>query len=93
MRNRAGECNAQRFGDLVAVCDVDQKHIDRAVERFTKDGSKPDGFSDFRKLLERDDIDAIVNGTEEEAFRAPESANVLLREIRAAALDGEQSQG
>lgn len=55
--------NAGRLGDLVAVCDVDQPHIDRGIERFTKDGRKPAGFSDFRKLLERDDIDAIINGT------------------------------
>ena len=55
--------DARRFADLVAVCDVDQSHIDRAVERFTKDGKKPDTFSDFRKLLERKDIDCIVNGT------------------------------
>ena len=55
--------SAQRFGDVVAVCDVDTGHIARAVERFTKDGRKPDTFSDFRKLLERDDIDGIVNGT------------------------------
>ncbi|MCH7227519.1 Gfo/Idh/MocA family protein [Haloferula sp. A504] len=54
---------ARRFGDVVAVSDVDQAHIDRAVARFSTDGGKPDTFRDFRKLLERDDIDAIVNGT------------------------------
>jgi len=55
--------NALRFGDIVAVCDVDSLHVDRAVERFTKDGKKPDTYSDFRKLLERDDIHAVINGT------------------------------
>ncbi len=55
--------NAQKLGDVVAVCDVDQSHIDRAVTRFTKDGKIPEGFRDFRKLLERKDIDCIINGT------------------------------
>ena len=55
--------NAQRFGDVVAVCDVDKNHVAGAVKRFTKDGKVPSGFSDFRKLLERDDIHCIVNGT------------------------------
>jgi predicted dehydrogenase len=55
--------DAQRFADVVAVCDVDKNHIDRAVARFTKDGKVPDTFTDFRKLLERKDIDCIINGT------------------------------
>ena len=55
--------NAKRFGELLAVCDVDRSHVDGAVERFGKDGKKPDAYSDFRKLLERDDIHAIINGT------------------------------
>lgn len=33
------------------------------MERFTIDGKKPDSYRDFRKLLERDDIDAVINGT------------------------------
>ena len=55
--------NALRFGDVVAVCDVDQSHIDRAVAKFTADGKAPDTFRDFRKLLERKEIDCIINGT------------------------------
>jgi len=55
--------NAQRFGDVVAVCDVDKSHVEHAIKRFTKNGKVPTGFSDFRKLLERDDIQCIVNGT------------------------------
>jgi predicted dehydrogenase len=55
--------NAARFGDLVAVCDVDSAHTDRAVERLAKDGKKPDTYTDFRKLLERKDVHAIINGT------------------------------
>lgn len=55
--------DARRFGDVVAVCDVDQTHLDRAVATFTNDGKAPAPFKDFRKLLERDDIHAVINGT------------------------------
>jgi len=54
--------NAQRFGDVVAVCDVDKSHVEHAIKRFTKDGKTPEGFADFRKLLERKDIHGIING-------------------------------
>ena len=52
--------NAQRFGDIVAVCDVDASHVDAAAKQFTKDGKAPAKFSDFRKLLERDDVQVII---------------------------------
>jgi predicted dehydrogenase len=55
--------NASRFGDIVAVCDVDQWHADAAALKFTKDGKTPAKYGDFRKLLERDDIHAIVQAT------------------------------
>ncbi|MBT8044313.1 MAG: Gfo/Idh/MocA family oxidoreductase, partial [Verrucomicrobiae bacterium] len=54
-----------RFADLVAVCDVDDSHSERCATRLTEKngGKKPEKYSDFRKLLERDDIDVIINGT------------------------------
>jgi predicted dehydrogenase len=55
--------DAMRFGDIVAVCDVDQGHVERAAKDFTKNGKVPEKFSDFRKLLERGDIHCIINGT------------------------------
>ena len=55
--------NSLRFGDLVAVCDVDQKHLESAVTRFTKDGKVPAKFSDFRKLLEHKNVDCVINAT------------------------------
>ncbi len=55
--------NAQRFGDIVAVCDVDDSHAERAAQNFTRDGKSPAKYHDFRKLLERDDIHVIVQGT------------------------------
>jgi predicted dehydrogenase len=52
--------NANRFGDIVAVCDVDENHADAAVKRFAKDGKSPAKFGDFRKALERKDVHIIV---------------------------------
>ena len=48
----------------VALCDVDQNVLEeklKAVETAT--GTRPEGFNDFRKLLERQDIDAVIIGT------------------------------
>ncbi len=55
--------DAQRFGEVVAVCDVDEGHVDEAVKRFTKDGKAPARFTDFRKLMERNDVHVVINGT------------------------------
>lgn len=56
--------SASRFGNIVAVCDVDENHAKGAARQFTpKDGEAPDVYGDFRKLMERDDIHVIVNGT------------------------------
>lgn len=60
---RGDASNAAKYGDIVAVCDVDQAHIDKAVQRFTRDGKAPVGYTDFRKLLENKDIDVVINGT------------------------------
>ncbi|MFM7181742.1 MAG: Gfo/Idh/MocA family oxidoreductase [Verrucomicrobiales bacterium] len=54
---------ASAFGNIVAVCDVDQSHSARAAGRLAKDGAKIDTYSDFRKVLDRKDVHAIVNGT------------------------------
>jgi predicted dehydrogenase len=60
---RGDGANAQRFGDLLAVCDVDRTHVEQAAKQLTKDGKTPSIYSDFRKLIERDDIDVIVAAT------------------------------
>jgi predicted dehydrogenase len=59
---RGDASSAQRFGDIVAVCDVDQSHVDAAQRQFTKDGKVPEAYNDFRKVMERDDIHAIIQG-------------------------------
>ncbi len=54
---------ASRFGEILAVCDVDDKHAEQAVKQFTKDGKAPAKYHDFRKLMERDDIHVAITGT------------------------------
>ena len=55
--------NASRYGEVLAVCDVDSTHVARAVEKFTVEGKAPTGYSDFRRLLARKDIHVVVNAT------------------------------
>lgn len=54
---------ARNFGEIVAVCDVDERQAEAAAKQFAKDGKTPEKFGDFRKLMERDDVHLIVNGT------------------------------
>jgi len=51
---------AAQFGEVVAVCDVDSNHAQRAKAAF---GGRPDVYEDYRRLLDRKDIDVITNGT------------------------------
>lgn len=60
---RGDATNASNFGEIVAVCDVDDSHAAAAAEQFTVNGKVPKMYSDFRKLMERDDIHVIVNAT------------------------------
>jgi predicted dehydrogenase len=60
---RGDASNALRFGEIIAVCDVDQKHLDDAAKQFTKDGKTPAKFDDFRKVMERDDVHVIITAT------------------------------
>lgn len=55
--------NAKKFGNLVAVCDVDKSRAGGVAGRLADPGMKIDEYTDFRKVLERKDIDAVINGT------------------------------
>ncbi|MCA9217982.1 MAG: Gfo/Idh/MocA family oxidoreductase [Planctomycetales bacterium] len=48
-----------RFGDVVAVCDVDSRHADRAKHHERIGKGKADQYEDYRKVLEREDIDVV----------------------------------
>ncbi|MDO8587713.1 MAG: Gfo/Idh/MocA family oxidoreductase [Armatimonadota bacterium] len=51
---------AQEGCQMVAACDVDAQHLKEACEKFGPDCK---GYKDFRELLARKDIDAVVIGT------------------------------
>jgi predicted dehydrogenase len=56
MKGHASESNAE----LVAVCDVWKKRIEGAKQFI---GGKCEGYEDYRKVLDRKDIDAVVVST------------------------------
>ncbi len=47
------------FGDILAVCDVDANHADRARNDGAIGKGKADAYSDYRRVLERNDIDVV----------------------------------
>lgn len=49
--------------ELAAVCDVDSAHLNRAIQRIGRRAKEPEGYADYRKLLERDDLDAVIVAT------------------------------
>lgn len=50
--------------ECVALCDVDQRELDRRKDDVVKvQGKPPKLFRDYRKLLEEKDLDAVVIGT------------------------------
>src|SRR5262249_31312139 len=55
--SRLREFMAEADVRIGAICDVDQRHLERAVGLVEKDkGQKPQGFADFRRLLEVKEI-------------------------------------
>jgi predicted dehydrogenase len=55
--------SAKRLGDIVAVCDVDAGRAAAFAKQFTVGDTTPAIFSDVRKVMERDDIQIILNAT------------------------------
>ncbi len=51
--------------EIAALCDVDENHLNRAAENLKKrrPDSKAKLYHDFRKVLDRDDIDAVSIAT------------------------------
>ncbi len=51
---------AAKFGDIVSVCDVDSHRVEAAKQML---GGKAATFGDYRKLLEGNNVDAVVIAT------------------------------
>ena len=62
-QGRGDTKSASRFGDIVAVCDADEARTATAAKEFTKGEKVPAQFTDFRKVLERKDVNIIVHAT------------------------------
>lgn len=61
-----GGGNLSQFLNLAtvaAICEVDTARLAKAVGTVAAKGNKCEGYSDYRKLLERKDIDAVVIST------------------------------
>ena len=54
-----GNMNAVKGENIVALCDVDEKHLAGAAKRFPEAKT----YTDWRKCLEQKDIDAVVCST------------------------------
>jgi predicted dehydrogenase len=48
-----------QFGDILAVCDVDSNHAEKARTAENIGKGKADAYGDYRKVLERNDIDVV----------------------------------
>jgi len=85
----------QRDIDVPAICDIDASHLNRGVNitAAARQGRKPDGFgrgpTDYRRMLQRDDLDAVVIATpmQRHATMAVDALNAdkhVLSEVAAA---------
>jgi predicted dehydrogenase len=66
VRGRGGGVgrSASSYGRCVAVCDVDTASADSFIDKLGKQQeSKPDVYKDYRKALERNDVDLVTIGT------------------------------
>src|SRR5687768_6492461 len=54
---------ASRFGNVLALCDVKENQTAALARRHTKDGKAPATVTDFRRILDREDVDIIINAT------------------------------
>ncbi len=66
LRNQGWEITGKstQFADFAALADVDANVLGANLEKLASaTGKKADGYKDYRKILERDDIDAVMIAT------------------------------
>src|SRR5262245_43523633 len=57
------ECLKAPNTKAVALCDVDQTQLNKAAQRIGGQQEKPDTTGDFRRIIERKDVDAVIIAT------------------------------
>ena len=69
---------AADFGPVVAICDIDDNHLNRAAEDLEKKGHHPKKYNDYRKMLEEmgKGIDAVTISTPDHTH-APAAARAM----------------
>jgi len=66
LRNQGWEITNKsfRFADFAALADIDANVLGANIEKAEKaQGKKPDAYDDYRKVLDRKDIDAVMIAT------------------------------
>jgi predicted dehydrogenase len=66
LRNQGWEITGKtlKFADFAALADVDANVLAANVEKFEKgQGKKPDAYKDYREVLDRKDIEAVMIAT------------------------------
>lgn len=66
LRNQGWEITQKTtpFADFAALADVDAKVLENNIAKTqARQGKKPDAYKDYRKVLERQDVDAVMIAT------------------------------
>src|SRR5688500_16340710 len=62
-RGSAVAAQAGKLGTILAVCDVDQKRAETARNKPDLGKGEAEAYTDYRKVLDRKDIDVVTIGT------------------------------
>jgi predicted dehydrogenase len=70
--------HASNFGEVVAICDIDENHLAGAAKDLEKKGQKPKHYHDYRKMLDEmgKEIDAVTVSTPDH-HHAPASIRAM----------------